>query len=149
MKHCASHFAVIQNGGEIDYQYGESLHAMGGRSRSFSPRKTGASAGMTREQQFEESTCNSPREMVSPAMGLETPKPSSPVDIDSVILGTAPIIQGVDNVEKDDHCYVQHEDSSGKLPSSALQNNRVEQPAGLDLVNVAACGLFDESGGLV
>ena len=28
VKHCASHFAVIQNGGEVDYQYGDSLRAM-------------------------------------------------------------------------------------------------------------------------
>ena len=50
-------------------------------------------------------------------------------------------------MEKENHGYVQHEDSSGQLPDSALQNNRVEQPAGLDSVNVTACGLVDESSG--
>ena len=28
VKHYASHFAVIQNGGEVVYQYGDSLRAM-------------------------------------------------------------------------------------------------------------------------
>ena len=113
VKHCASHFAIIQNEGEIEYQYGDSLRAMGGQPRSFSPRKTGASAGAAREQQFGKSTCNSPREMVSLVAGLETTNPSRPVEIDSIILGAAPIFQGVDNVEKENHAYVQHEDSSG------------------------------------
>lgn len=44
VKHCASHFAVVKNGGEVDYQYGDFLLAMGGRPR-FSPDKnTGPSA---------------------------------------------------------------------------------------------------------
>ena len=30
VKHCASHFAIIQNGGEVDYQYGDYLRAMEG-----------------------------------------------------------------------------------------------------------------------
>ena len=92
VKHCASHFAIIQNRREIEYQYGDSLRAMRGRPRSFSPRQTSASASAAREQQFEKSTCNSPREMVSPAASLETINPSRLVDIDSVILGAAPII---------------------------------------------------------
>lgn len=44
VKHCASHFAVVKNGGEVYYQYGEFLRAMGGWPR-FSPNKsTGPSA---------------------------------------------------------------------------------------------------------
>lgn len=106
VKHCASHFAIIQNGGEINYQYGDSLYAMRGHPRSFSPRNTGASAGAVREQRFEESTSNNPREMVSLVAGLETTNPSRAVEIDSVILGAAPIFHEVDNVEKESHAYV-------------------------------------------
>lgn len=29
VKHCASHFAVVKNGGEVNYQYGDFLRAMG------------------------------------------------------------------------------------------------------------------------
>ena len=44
VKHCASHFVVVKNGGEVDYQYGDFLLAMWGRPR-FSPNKnTGPSA---------------------------------------------------------------------------------------------------------
>uniref|UniRef100_A0A7N2LSJ6 Uncharacterized protein n=1 Tax=Quercus lobata TaxID=97700 RepID=A0A7N2LSJ6_QUELO len=38
VKHCASHFAVAKNHGEVDYQYGNFLHAMGGWPH-FSPNK--------------------------------------------------------------------------------------------------------------
>ena len=113
VKHCASHFAITQNGGEIEFQYGESLHAMGGWPRSFSPRKTSTSAGAAREQQFGESTCNSPSERVSLAASLKITNPSRPVEIDSVTLRAAPIFQGVDNVEKESNAYVQHEVSNG------------------------------------
>ena len=51
--------------------------------------------------------------MVSPAAGLETTNPSRPIEIDTVILGAAPIFQGFDNVEKESHGYVQHEDFNG------------------------------------
>jgi len=33
IKNCAVHFAVTQNGGMVDYQYGDFLRAMGGRPR--------------------------------------------------------------------------------------------------------------------
>lgn len=33
VKHCASHFVVIQNGGEVDYQFRDSLRAMGRHPR--------------------------------------------------------------------------------------------------------------------
>ena len=106
VKHCASHFALTQNGGEVEFQYGESLHAMGGRPRSFSPRKPSASADAAREQQFGESSCNSPEEKISLAAGLGTSNPSRPVEIDSVKLGAAPNFQGADNVERESTAYV-------------------------------------------
>ena len=53
VKHCASHFALTQNGGEVEFQYGESLHAMGGSPRSFSPRKPSASADAARSNNSE------------------------------------------------------------------------------------------------
>lgn len=147
VKHCASHFAIIENGGEIKYQYGDSLHAIGGRPRSFSPRNTDASVGVAREQGFEESTSHCPREMASLAAGLETTNPSRPVEMDSVLLGAAPIFQDVNNVDKESQAYVQHENYSGQIPVSALQDNVVEQPAGLDLVDVATSELVDEVSG--
>ena len=33
VKNCATHFAVTQNGGMVDYQYGDFLRAMGARPR--------------------------------------------------------------------------------------------------------------------
>jgi len=46
VKHHASHFAIIKNGGEVDYQYGDFLRALGGRphyspSRNASPSAKG------------------------------------------------------------------------------------------------------------
>ena len=149
VKHCASHFALTQNGGEVEFQYGESLHAMGGRPRSFSPRKTGASADAVRGQQFRESSCNSLKEKISPVAGLGTSNPSRPVEIDSVKLGVAPNFQGANNVERESNAYVQHEVSTGLVPDSALQNNVVDQPAGLGLFNVAVGGLVDNITGPV
>nr|POF27313.1 hypothetical protein CFP56_25569 [Quercus suber] len=122
---------------------------MGGHPRSFSPRNTGASAGAAREQRFEESTSNNPREMVSLAAGLENTNPSRAVEIDSVILGAAPIFHEVDNVEKESHAYVQHKDSSGQIPDLALQNNMVEQSTRLESFDVAMGGLVDEVSGPV
>ena len=49
VKHCASHFAISRNGGEVDYQYGESLRALGGWPCSFSSRNNYGSAGVARE----------------------------------------------------------------------------------------------------
>ena len=60
VKHYASHFAVLQNEGEFDYQYGDSLRVIGGRPCFFSPRNTYDSAGATREQTLWESTNYSP-----------------------------------------------------------------------------------------
>ena len=60
VKHCASHFAIIQNGGEVDYQYGDSLRAIRGCPCSFSPRNTNESASVAREQTLGESTNYSP-----------------------------------------------------------------------------------------
>jgi len=34
LKHCASHFVVVKNGGEVDYQYGDFLRAMRGRPQT-------------------------------------------------------------------------------------------------------------------
>ena len=122
---------------------------MGGRPRSFSPRKTSASADAAREQQFRESSCNSPREKVSSAAGLGTSNPSRPVEIDSVKLRAAPNFQGADNVERESNAYVQHEVSTGQVPDSALQNNVVDQPVGLGLFDVAAGRLVDNITGPV
>ena len=41
LRHCASHYAVEKNGGEIKYQYGDWLKVVGGRLRS-PPRKEAA-----------------------------------------------------------------------------------------------------------
>nr|XP_023883466.1 uncharacterized protein LOC111995768 [Quercus suber] len=68
VKHCASHFAVSQNGGKVDYQYRESLRALGGRTRYFSPRNTYGSAGAAKEQMSRESTNYSPMQETFPAM---------------------------------------------------------------------------------
>ena len=55
VKHCASYFAVSRNGGEVDYQYGKSLKALGGRPRSFSSRNNYGSVGVAKEQTLGES----------------------------------------------------------------------------------------------
>ena len=44
----------------MDYQYGDSPRAMGGRPHSFSPRNTYDSAGAAKEQMSRESTNYSP-----------------------------------------------------------------------------------------
>ena len=49
VRHCANHFAVEKNGGEVDYQYGEWLKAFGGRSRS-PPRSTPRGGGAENDQ---------------------------------------------------------------------------------------------------
>ena len=69
VKHCVSHFATIQNGGEVDYQYRDSLRDIGRRPRSFSPRNVSDSAGAPREQVLRESTSNCPMVEASPAVG--------------------------------------------------------------------------------
>ena len=61
---------------------------------------------LQREQQFRESSCNSPKEKISPAAGLGTSNPSKPVEIDSVKLGAAPNFQGADNVESESNAYM-------------------------------------------
>lgn len=60
IKHCTAHFVVIQNGGKVDYQYGDSLRAMEGRPSSFSPRHTYDSVGAAKEQTSGESTNYNP-----------------------------------------------------------------------------------------
>ena len=81
--------------------------------------------------------------------GLGTSNPSRPVEIDSVKLGVAPNFQGADNVERESNAYVQHEVSTGLVPDLALQNNVVDQPAGLGLFNMAVGGLVDNITGPV
>ena len=76
VKHCASHFAVSRNGGEVDYQYGESLKALGGRPRSFSSRNNYGSAGVVKEKMSGESTNFSPVQGTFPAAGVEDTNPS-------------------------------------------------------------------------
>ncbi|XP_030941646.1 uncharacterized protein LOC115966576 [Quercus lobata] len=49
VRHCANHFSVEKNGGEVDYQYGEWLKALGGRSRS-PPRSPPQDGGAENEQ---------------------------------------------------------------------------------------------------
>ena len=44
VKHYASYFAVIKNGGKVDYQYGDFLRALGGRPRYSPSRNVGPSA---------------------------------------------------------------------------------------------------------
>ena len=148
VKHCASHFAITQNGGEIEYQYGDSLRARGGRPRSFSPRNTDTSTGAAREQGFEESTSNGPREMASPAADLETTNPSRSVEMDSIILGVVSLFQDVNDVDKESFAYMQHENCSGQIPDSVLKDNAVEQPASLELIDVATGELVTEVNGL-
>ena len=126
VKHCASHFAIIQNKGEVDYQYGDSLRAMGGCLQSFSRRNTSDSVGAAREQVLGESTSNSLREVASPVTGLENTNPSKPIEICSEILGGVPIFQEDDNVDNVRHDYVQDENSSRKAPGSVTQDNDVE-----------------------
>lgn len=41
-KNCAAHYAVEKNGGVGEYQYGEFLRAIGGRSRGSASQSTGA-----------------------------------------------------------------------------------------------------------
>ena len=98
VKHCASHFAVSRNGGEVDYQYGESLRALGGRPRPFPSRNTYGSAGAAKEQTSEESTNYSPVQGTFPAAGVEDTNPSKQ-EVEFENLGELPIFQEEANVE--------------------------------------------------
>lgn len=40
LKHCASHFVVVKNGGEVDYQYEDFLKAMEGWPQTSPTRDT-------------------------------------------------------------------------------------------------------------
>lgn len=42
VKLCASHFAIFKNGGEIAYQYGDFLRAIGGRPRPLPSKNAGS-----------------------------------------------------------------------------------------------------------
>ncbi|KAK7824791.1 hypothetical protein CFP56_034033 [Quercus suber] len=108
VKHCASHFAVIQNGGKVDYQYGEFLRAMGGHPRSFSTRSSYDSDEAAKEHMFGESTNHSPMQETFTAAGLERANPSKRDEVDSVILGGLPIIQEGDNVDMGGEANVQN-----------------------------------------
>uniref|UniRef100_A0A7N2R3H9 Uncharacterized protein n=1 Tax=Quercus lobata TaxID=97700 RepID=A0A7N2R3H9_QUELO len=94
------------NGGEVDYQYGDSLRTMGGRPRSFSPRNTHDSARAAKEQTTKESTNYSLMQGTSPAAGLESTNPSKQVEADSEILGDSPIFQEGDDVDMKGKAYV-------------------------------------------
>ena len=99
VKHCASHFAVSRNGGEVDYQYGESLKALGGQPRSFSSRNNYGSAGVVKEQMSRESTNFSPVQGTFPTVGVEDTNPSKQLEFESKNLGELPIFQDDANVE--------------------------------------------------
>ena len=83
VKHCALHFAISRNGGEVDYQYGESLRALGGQPRSFSPRNTYGSAEAAKEQTSRESTNYNPMQGTFPVAGVEGTNPSKQVEVES------------------------------------------------------------------
>ena len=99
VKHCASHFVVSRNGEEVDYQYGESLRALGGRPRSFSSRNNYGSAGAAKEQTSGECTNYSPVQGTFPTVGVEDTNPSKQVEVESENLGELPTFQEDANVE--------------------------------------------------
>ena len=87
VKHGASHFAVSRNGGEVDYQYGESLRALGGRPRFFSSRNNYGSAGVAKEQMSRESKNFSPVQGTFLVAGVEDTNPSKQLEVESKNLG--------------------------------------------------------------
>ena len=143
VKHCASHFAVSRNGGEVDYQYGESLRALGGRPRSFSSRNNYGSAGVAKEQMSGESTNFSSEQGTFPAVGVEDTNPSKQLEVESENLGELPIFQDDANVELGITDDVK-DGNSLQLVSSVCEGTDVElmrevteQPAGVDFIEVA------------
>ena len=159
VKHCASHFAVSRNGGEVDYQYGESLRALGGRSCSFPSRNTYGSAGPAKEQTSDESTNYSPVQGTFPAAGVEDTTPSKQ-EVESENLGELPIFQEEANVELGGTDDVQEGRSLQLVPSPVCEDTDVDlarevtgQPAGIDCMEVATgknkeAGLGVEASGL-
>ncbi|KAK7840922.1 hypothetical protein CFP56_016124 [Quercus suber] len=144
VKHCALHFALSRNGGEVDYQYGESLRASGGRTRSFSPRNTSGSAGAAKEQKSEESTNYSPMQETFPAAGAEGTNPSKQVEGESENLGKLPSFQEGVNVELGGSEDVQNENTLQLVSGPVCEGTDVEQmrevtgqPAGVELIEVA------------
>ena len=92
VKHCASYFSVSWNGVEVDYQYEESLRALGGWPRSFSLRNTYGSAGVAKEQTSGESTNYSLMQGTFPTARVEGTNPSKQVEVESENLGELPTL---------------------------------------------------------
>ena len=99
VKQCASHFAISRNGGEVDYQYGESLRALGGRPRSFSSRNKYGSVGVAKEQTLRESINFSPVQGTFLVACVEDTNPSKQVEVESENLGELPTFQEDANIE--------------------------------------------------
>ena len=99
VKHYASHFAVSRNGREVDYQYRESLRALGGRPRSFSSRNNYGSVGVAKEQTLGESINFSPVQGTFPVACVEDTNPSKQVEVESENLGELPTFQEDANME--------------------------------------------------
>ncbi|KAL0007845.1 hypothetical protein SO802_009347 [Lithocarpus litseifolius] len=144
VKHCASHFAVTRNGGEVDYQYGEFLRALGGRQRSSLPRNTFGNAGAAKEQMSGESTQDSPMQGIFPMAGEKGTSPSKQAEVESESLGELPTFQEEVNVELGGTNDMQNRDSLRLVSGPTCVGLDVEQmrevtgqPAGVDLIEVA------------
>ena len=143
VKHCASHFAVSRNGGEVDYQYGESLRALGGHPYSFPSRNTYGIAGPVKEQTSEESTNYSAVQGTFPIAGVEDTNPSKQ-EVESKNLGELPIFQEETNVELGGTDDVWEGHSLQLVPSLVCEDTDVDlmrevtgPPAGVDCMEMA------------
>ena len=143
----------------MDYQYGESLRALGGRSRSFPSRNTYGSAGPAKEQPSDESRNYSPVQGTFPVAGVEDTNPSKQ-EVESENLGELPIFQEEANVELGGTDDMQEGCSLQLVPSPVCEDTDVDlarevtgQPAGIDCMEVATgknkeAGLGVEASGL-
>lgn len=126
VKHYASHFAVVKNGGEVDYQYGDFLRAMGGRPR-FSPNKnTGPSA------EWDHTLGDVQHDGTSPVGNMqgETTKAGNPCAMDvgeSENLGFQPKIQQLDNVDSASDKHVDDGNDESKPSGQKFQESNSVQ----------------------
>ena len=128
----------------MDYQYRESLRALGGRPRSFPSRNNYGRAGAAKEQTLGESTNYSPVQGTFLATGVEDTNPSKQVEVESKNLGELPTFQEDANVELGGTDAVQDGNSLQLVSDPVCEGTDVElmrevteQLAGVDFIEVA------------
>ena len=128
----------------MDYQYRESLRALGGRPRSFPSRNNYGRVGAAKEQTLGESTNYSLVQGTFLATGVKDTNPSKQVEVESKNLGELPTFQEDANVELGGIDDMQDGNSLQLVSDPVCEGTDVElmrevtgQPAGVDFIEVA------------